>query len=162
MATKIDYLWQDNDEDNQVSAGDILLYTILVTNQGPTAADALRIYDAVDLATTLLPGTVESEQGTVIAGNTAGDTEAVVDLASLAPGASVNLRLRVQVKAYSALHHLSNQAVITYHHDDSGGATSLLVRSDDPDTVAVGDATVTPLKAVQAPLFLPLVSSRVE
>jgi uncharacterized repeat protein (TIGR01451 family) len=153
---KVDFLWQDVDGDDQLSPGDIMLYTIFVTNLGPGTVTDLIVRDRLDPGMALLAGTVESDRGVVVAGNAAGDGEALVEIDQLAAAETINIRLRVRVNPYNGASQLQNQAEVSFR-DGALGASVQVIYSDDPDTPVLGDPTVTRLSPMQSPFFLPLV-----
>lgn len=60
ITTKRDTLVVDNDSDNAADLGDVLRYTIIVTNSGTTDADNVMLNDTIDANTTLVPGSIRT------------------------------------------------------------------------------------------------------
>jgi uncharacterized repeat protein (TIGR01451 family) len=142
VTTKSDTLVVDADEDSVPSPGDTLEYVVTIRNQSDVGVANLLFRDTPDPHTTLLP-TVESSQGRVTTGNSAGDTDVVVALGDLAGnGASATIRFRVQVQNPLPLHvsAVQNQGVVS--SSDFGELVT-----DDPETTESNDATRTPLRA---------------
>jgi len=161
QVAKSDLLFIDADSDGAVSAGDTLFYRVTLVNNGNAAATGILFEDTPDPYTTLKAGKVQSEGGVVQEGNAPGDTRVVITVDALAGGGSnLIISFQVQVKGEIPVRQLQNQAAVTY--DDPlapGGQTT--VSSDDPDTVAASDATVTPVSPNVAPngeIFLPIVT----
>ncbi|HEX9733904.1 MAG TPA: PKD domain-containing protein, partial [Thermoanaerobaculia bacterium] len=65
VVEKSDLLFSDAGGDGEASPGDELLYTITVENTGNTGATAVRLADSVPANAALVPGTVQTSQGTV-------------------------------------------------------------------------------------------------
>jgi uncharacterized repeat protein (TIGR01451 family) len=116
--------------------GEVLTYTITVTNGGTTAAANVLLSDPVAASLTYLPGTLTSDDPTdvIVEGNP----------------------LQVQIGALAALGGGDNNVVITFKAQISAGATNgqvignqatitatgpITIVSDDPSTGAANDAT---------------------
>lgn len=158
--TKIDLLANDADANNVVSPGDTLLYVIVARNPGAVAVEQLQLIDTLDANTSLVVGSVQTDVGTVRQGNNPGDSTVAVDLVTLAPGAGATISLQAIVKAGLGVTHLQNQASATFLNPASDSSGQTVVISDDPDTEAHLDTTMTPLNANLPAsayrLFLPL------
>jgi uncharacterized repeat protein (TIGR01451 family) len=156
-----DFLFADADGDDHISAGDSLLYALAIHNTGDGAALQVRIEDDPDPNTTLRTGSVRTNQGVVVEGNTPGDERVVIVLDRLEGGARATMSLQVTINQPLGVATLQNQARAMFSASGSpGGQTSVM--SDDPDTQTPFDATLTEIDAslVQtAKLFLPLVQS---
>ncbi len=154
-----DFLFTDADSDDNVSAGDTLLYALSIQNTGDGAAQQVRIEDEPDPNTVLIMGSVRTNQGSVTEGNVAGDKRVVIVIDRLESGASATMSLQVMIDRPTNVAELQNQARITFNpNGNPGGQTTVM--SDDPDTQTPFDATITPLDTplVQTEkLFLPLV-----
>ena len=122
------------------SSGDTLLYQVTINNSGNTAATSVIFNDAPDSNTTLVNGSVQTNLGTVTKGNTAGDTSLSVDIGTLPVGASVSISFRVTINTPvpAGVTQVANQGIVS-------ASNSPTVLTDDPDTAAPGDPTVTPL-----------------
>lgn len=161
-ATLKDYLFADLDHDNKVSAGDLLLYRLTVSNVGNIGVTNLFVDDAPDPHSTLVVGTVHTDRGEVITGNAPGDTHVRVHLNSgLQSGESAIISFQVKIAQDINVTQLANQAQITV----SEGGTQAIVLSDDPDTAQPEDATITPLgrplpNLVGDKVYLPLLNKR--
>jgi uncharacterized repeat protein (TIGR01451 family) len=157
---KRDLLFADVDEDGLVSPGDTLLYQLHLHNVGGRALQQLVIDDQVDGHTTLIPGTVHSSHGTVAQGNRTSDTRIVVTLDTLAPGTTIDIAFQVQINAQAITAVLVNQATVSFL-DFSGPPQGQAGQqaSDDPDTTAPSDATLTPLGVpLEQQLYLPWIA----
>lgn len=134
-ATKGATLAIDADTSGGATEGDTLAYTVAVTNSGTAAATGVVLADSLDPLTRLVPGTVTTSAGTVTTGNAPGDTTIRVAVGTLAPGATATVGFRARILALPAgTTQIVNQAVITADGQPA-------VRTDDPVTVALGDAT---------------------
>ena len=78
--------------------GEVLEYTIRVTNSGDQDASAVVFTDTPDANTTLVVGSVTATAGAIVTGNTAGDTSVRVDVGTLAgSGSTVDITFRVTI-----------------------------------------------------------------
>ncbi len=136
----------DLDGSGTPSPGDILRYTITVTNSGPGAATNLVVSDPItDGNLALVVGSVAAGGGgVVVVGNTAGDTSVRVDFATFAGGgnsAVITYDVQVANPVAAGVSTLVNWA--------SADCDQLLPEpSNDPATPADDDPTVVPLDAV--------------
>lgn len=138
-ATKRDFLFQDLDNNGVASAGDTLLYQIRLSNIGNRALEDVLFTDVPDPIMTVVPGSLVSSRGTVLAGGD-GSTPLLVDIGRIAAGEVVDLSFRVQVPTPlpAGKTQTANQAVITSNELPA-------VPTDDPDTLDEDDPTITPL-----------------
>ncbi len=137
-ATKSDTLLSDENGDGEVDPGDTLRYTVTIANDGEADAQNVVFSDTPDGNAPLVDGTVTTTQGTVTLGNSGGDTNVEVAIGTLPTGGDVTLTFDVAVvdPLPEAVATVSNQGLVT--------ATDLAdVPTDDPDTPAAGDATLT-------------------
>jgi large repetitive protein len=140
-ATKTVQLFTDLDGDGVTSPGDILLYTITIRNSGNSAATGVDLNDIPDSNTTLVAGSVQTSQGSVTRGNTAGDTSVGVNIGTIpGGGASVTISFRASINdpLPAGVTQVANQGIISGGNIPSGP-------TDDPTTPAPGDPTVTPI-----------------
>ena len=133
VVEKTDVLFGDNDGDGVASPGDELLYQIAITNAGNTGATSVSLADPIPLATAVVPGSVQTSQGTVV-----GEDPVTVDLGQIDGGgtATVSFRVTIDQPFPSDRTDVANQATVS-----SGELPA--VPSDDPDTPAAGDPTST-------------------
>jgi len=154
----------DANRDNLVSPGDKLLYVLSISNTGQLTAQQLQLTDTLDANTTLVAGTVRTNQGSVIQGNHPEDSRVLVNLDTLAPGAQVTLSFQASINAQVNDTQVQNQAVATFVNAAGGPTGQTVVISDDPDSAEALDATVTPLNGNQIRLqpkaFLPFISRK--
>ncbi|MFP3942180.1 MAG: IPTL-CTERM sorting domain-containing protein [Thermoanaerobaculia bacterium] len=122
--------------------GGTLGYTVVLTNSGGEATGVV-FTDTVDPDTTVVPGSTTTTQGTVTAET---DTTVEVDVGTVGPGESVVITFDIQVSEVPAEDQVSNQGLFT-----AGEGVELV--TDDPDTEAGGDPTVTAL--LVSPLEIP-------
>jgi len=154
QATLRDTLFVDADQNNMVSVGDTLVYALALENPGLVEAGPLSLLVPLDANVTLVPQSVTTSLGEVAEG---GDGEQLVqvDLERLPTATTVQASFQVQIT--KATSQISHQAVITFQ--SVNGQQS--VDSDDPDTTAANDATVTTVNSnpvVSYRIFLPAVS----
>ncbi len=127
-----------DDGQTSVTAGDGLThaYTIIVTNQGPSDADAVRLDDTVPAALTAgLPTADLAGDCTSSAGNTIGCTLS----ASLAPGASWTISVPYTVVASVPAQTVTNLAVAASAENPGGQSAA-----DQTDVMAAPVPTPTP------------------
>jgi uncharacterized repeat protein (TIGR01451 family) len=130
------------DPDHTIVAGpgDTLEYTITITNDGDAAEAAVHFSDTPDPNTSLSVGTVVASAGTVLTGNSPGDTRILVDIGTL-PGAGAQVTITFQVAIHNPLpggtHVINNQGRV------QGQSTDIL--TDDPATLKTGDLTSIPV-----------------
>jgi uncharacterized repeat protein (TIGR01451 family) len=134
-----DTLHVDADHDGNLTRGDTLRYTLLVSNTSDQPATNAVITTAIDGHLTLLVGSVTSDTGSVAAGNSPGDSIPRVLIPSLAPGATATITFDVQARAgLVGVTKVSSQA-------SADGDNFQTTKSDDPDTPAPMDPTDTPV-----------------
>jgi uncharacterized repeat protein (TIGR01451 family) len=146
-ATKADALAVDLNGDGMVNPGETIDYTVVLTNNGDQDAAGVTFASGVDPNTQLVVGSVTTSQGTVTTGNTAGDTSMTVDVGTLVgAGGSVTIHFRAQINdpLPPGVTQVACQGQVR-------GTNFSSLPTDDPDTPAVGDPTITPIVlAVQA------------
>lgn len=143
--TKAWALQVDADGNAVVSPGDTLRYTVGITNNGDQDAAAVFVDAIPDPNTALVVGSVTSSQGTVVTGNTAGDTAAVVNLGAVVAGGGV-VTITFDVTIANPLPAGVNQV------GDQGGVlcsncTPQTQPTDDPTTPTPDDPTLTSVVA---------------
>lgn len=116
-----------------VAPGDAFLYVITIANRGNTAATGVVLADDLPAGLALVPGTLQTSQGSVT-------TEEPLRLAlgQIAASATATVSFQVSVEAGFTGTEVANQATVTAERIDS-------VPSNDPDTEAPGDPTSTPV-----------------
>ena len=169
QVTNRDVLFVDADGDKLVSAYDTLLYLIVVKNVGSVSAYNIRIDDTLDPRTLLIPGTVETNVGTVEIGNGPEDSSAAITIAELPSNESIIVSLLAEVQPMLSSLPLQNQAIVSYYSSDSvtgsNNEESIYFRktgSDDPDTATNNDATLTVLGSGIESLFMPFLPNETE
>ncbi len=137
-ASKIDS-WFDQDGDNQVSSGDILTYTVTISNEGnETAADVL-FSDTPDSNTLLIENSITTTQGTVISGNSRDDVTVEVEIGTIVGSggrATITFATTITDSLPVSITEISNQGKVV-------GSNFAEVPTDDPETDPSGDPTVT-------------------
>ncbi len=141
-STKTDALLNDINGNSMANPGDTLRYTIEVVNTGVADASVVTFTDTPDSNTSLVVGSVTTSQGSVIVGNTAGDTTVTVDLGTVAAAATVTITFDVIINnpLPVGVTQISNQGVV-----DSEDFPP--IDTDDPDTPSGDDPTITPVVA---------------
>lgn len=134
--TLSDELREDENADGFLSQGDVLRYTLEVVNPSATTLTALTVTVALDSHVQLMTGTVVTSAGDVFAGNSTGDASPIVTLPSLAPGEKAVITFDVLAGDLAQLTEISSQASVS-------GSNFADEPSDDPDTEADDDPTVT-------------------
>ncbi|MEK7392373.1 MAG: hypothetical protein AAB214_07380, partial [Fibrobacterota bacterium] len=101
-AIKTGALLIDSDADGLIEAGETIRYTITIANpddaQNATTLGVL-FSDTPDPNTNLVVGSVTTTQGTILLGNTGGDTDVGVDIGDILDGATITITFDVVVKA---------------------------------------------------------------
>ncbi len=144
--TKADSLLVDADNNGVPSPGDTLLYRVVVVNSGNQAATNVVVDDLLDPNTKLVVGSVQSDRGTVARGNSAGDTSLLVNVGTLPGGggtAVITFRITVNNPLPAGVTQVANVALVR-------ADTLPTTPSDDPDTPARDDATITPVTSAPA------------
>ncbi|MFZ9856872.1 MAG: hypothetical protein ACO3F2_00885 [Roseiflexaceae bacterium] len=141
----------DVNNNGNVDAGDTLIYRVTMNNLSTTTALNTVFNDTPDSKTRIVIGSVRTSHGTVVSGNTAGDTTMVVQVGSMLPTGSVVITYNVRVLS-TATGTIVNQASVTT--DD--GTT----RSDDPRTSVLNDATKVLIGARPAAITLSYLRAR--
>ncbi|OAN46067.1 hypothetical protein A6A03_02070 [Chloroflexus islandicus] len=127
----------DGNNDGLAGSGDVIEYTLILTNTGPAVARQLVVSDTPDANTTLVTGSVTATPPAVVTqGNSAGDTAVQVTLSSLGVNASLTITFRVQVNTPlpNNVTEIVNQATVS-------GDNTLTTSSDDPTTTTPDDPT---------------------
>lgn len=144
-------LWVDADKDRKVTLNDILLYEVRIVNTGNSSTGSTNFQDTPDAKTILVSGSVQTSQGTVITGNTTGDSQINIQIGVIPPGGSVTLSFQVRINL-NTNGVVNNQAQTLYTEASDPAGQSLIAYSDDPDTVGkVNDPTTT---AIDGPTAL--------
>jgi len=140
--TKVDTLTVDADGNGFPSPGDTIEYLIQIDNIGNRDAEAVVLDDTPDPNSMLVVGSVSASQGTVLIGNTSGDTSVRVDIGGIAAGAfaTVTFSVLVDNPVPAGVDRLVNQAL-------ASGTDIPVVVSDDPDLPGPDQPTETPLLA---------------
>lgn len=146
-ATKTAALQVDADGDTNVSPGDTLRYTVMVTNSGNQDALAVFLDGIPDPNTALVVGSVATTFGTVASGNNAGETAVAVDLTNLAAAggmATITFDATIVNPLPAGVTQVGDQGAIA-----CSNCTTQQIPTDDPATMTPSDPTLTPV--VSAP-----------
>ena len=107
-------------------------YSIVIRNNGNSAATAVQFTDIPDANTTLVAGSVQASRGTVTSGDTTGDTNVGVNIGTVAGGnaqVTVVFQVRINTPLAAGVTQVANQGPY-----ESTNATT--VQTDDPATAA--------------------------
>ncbi|QOC22164.1 isopeptide-forming domain-containing fimbrial protein [Wenzhouxiangella sp. AB-CW3] len=106
-------LHEDADSSGDVSPGDTLRYTLVLENNGAAEATDLIITDTPDPRSSLVVGSVTTTAGTVVLGNSSGQTSVRVELASLADSETLTVTYDVVLDDPfpASVDEVENQAV---------------------------------------------------
>jgi uncharacterized repeat protein (TIGR01451 family) len=135
-------LFDDPADEGVVTPGDTLRYVITVRNAGNGVAQQVLLSDTPDPNSALIVGSVTASKGTVIQGNSNGDSAVLVLLGDLAIGESATVRFDVLITEGTGTTLLRNQAFLSYSSSSNPGGFSP-EGSDDPNTPFLGDPTDT-------------------
>ncbi|UCE18874.1 MAG: hypothetical protein JSV84_00535, partial [Gemmatimonadota bacterium] len=139
---KTDSFYGDADGNSVLSPLDTMYYEITVTNVDSVPAVYVTVVDTPGAHISLVPGSVTTTQGSVILGNFAWNWYVRVDVGTLAPSASAVITFLATVDCLCPLPpggvYLGNQAWL-------GSSQMSGQPSDDPDTPASNDPTLTPM-----------------
>jgi len=135
-ATKADD-WLDNG-DGQLGAGDTLTYTVVIANNGDTAATGVVFDDPLDLNTTLVVSSATTTQGTVTGADAAGVQVDIGSLAGAGGVVTITFAATITDSLPADVTEITNQGLVSGDNIAAGS-------TDDPDTAATGDPTTTTL-----------------
>ncbi|KPV46583.1 hypothetical protein SE17_43170, partial [Kouleothrix aurantiaca] len=129
------------DNNNQPSPGDTLIYQITISNSGNTAALGVLYTDTPDANTTLVPGSVQTDAGTVTGGNT-GTPPVAVQIGTLAVGSTVTISYRTTINnpLPAGVTRLENQGLVASSNHPP-------VRTNDPTTPRPDNPAIVIIKA---------------
>jgi uncharacterized repeat protein (TIGR01451 family) len=141
-ATLDDALSTDANLNGVLDNGDVLTYTLVVTNPSPKVATALAVTVPLDEHLGLVVGSVTTSRGTVLQGNGSGEAEAAirVEIPQLAPGGSVTIAFQALAThvGVPGLRVISTQGIVS-------GSNFGTEPTDDPGTAEDDDPTLTPV-----------------
>ncbi|MCK4722157.1 MAG: DUF11 domain-containing protein, partial [Dehalococcoidia bacterium] len=144
-----DSLFVDADGNGFPSPGDTIEYTVLISNSGAEVARNVVFTDSPGADTSLVVGSVASAGCAaclITSGNDPGDLTVAVNVGDLAPQKSVSILFNVLI-SNTACGEVANQGRVN-------GSNFASLRTDDPDTPASADPTVTTLNIPPATLTI--------
>lgn len=143
-ATKADLLLLDNDANGRASDGDRLVYQITVQNRGSGTASDVRLLDTLDANTSLVVGSVQTDQGEVVLGNGADEKDVEVVIGDIPSGERVSISFQATIRLLDDNENsgLINQAMAQSKAINGG---LLQVRTDDPAIAGAQNPTFTPI-----------------
>jgi uncharacterized repeat protein (TIGR01451 family) len=136
----------DANHNSYPETDDVLLYTLVVSNPSPGAANNVRVsIPALDPHLQLLPESIVTTAGAVVIPH--GPADPIVTIPSVASGGSVTITFRAQVVGAlpPGLRFLSTQGFVA-------GANISTLPTDDPGTPELDDPTRTPLRPQGPPV----------
>jgi len=139
-ATKTWSLVEDLDRDGKPDPGDSIRYAVQVQNTTSFTAHGVRFDSGVDSNSTLLVGSVTTTRGSVLLGNTPGNTAVRVQVGDLAGNASTTITLDARIAAPfpPSASQIACQGTVS---STTGDFANFL--TDDPSTPAANDPTRT-------------------
>jgi fibro-slime domain-containing protein/uncharacterized repeat protein (TIGR01451 family) len=133
-ATKTDTL-VDADGDGAAGPGDTLEYRIVVSNSGTAAASNVVVSDTAPVNTSIVAGSATTTAGTI---QTESPLQVLVPQLAIGSSVTITFRVRLAADIPADVTQVSNQGSVA--------ATGVAPQpTDDPDTSAAADATVTPV-----------------
>lgn len=134
-ATKTDSIFTDIVPTGAASAGDVLLYTVTITNQGPNTARNVVFQDTITDANLIWADNVTVSPSKTFVNNSNG---VQVSIGNMTAGTLVTITFRAQIKnpLPSDVNKVSNQGLVS-------GSNFSSMPTDDPRTLLSNDATVT-------------------
>ncbi|MEZ4683945.1 MAG: hypothetical protein R2932_58020 [Caldilineaceae bacterium] len=151
-----DFLFVDANGDALVSIGDTLIYRLVVRNRGNGGSPSLQVRVPLADNVILEPNSVVTSGGIIREGTDSEDRVVRVDVGEVSGGAAVNISFRIQIIPMNGFTSVQHQAFAVA--PAVSGQTD--IPSDDPDTGAASDATVTLLNkeiVTTSLLYLPVV-----
>ena len=139
-ATKSWSLVEDLDRDGKPDPGDSIRYAVQVQNSTSFVARGVRFDSGVDPNSALLVGSVTTSRGSVLLGNTAGNSAVRVQVGDLAGSASATITFDARIAAPfpAAATQIACQGTVS---STTGDFASFL--TDDPSTPVASDPTRT-------------------
>ncbi len=155
--TKRDALQVDLNANGEFDPGDTIRYTIAITNVGDGPGIFVLLQDVPDPNVALVAGSVSASKGAVTRGNEPGDERVEVGLGTLQPGETAQIVFDVVINdpLPEGLTQIENRAEISFADpSDPSSSGSDVALTDDPDTVAPDDSTLSPLPATPTAIQL--------
>jgi uncharacterized repeat protein (TIGR01451 family) len=139
VSTKTDSLFTDRNGDGVASPGDTILYQIVVQNTGSVAAQAVIFTDTPDTVTTIVPDSIQTSQGVVLAGQDGVPpiNIAIGEIPANGGIAFISFLVDIDIPLPINIGQVTNQG--TFTAANLGAA----VLTDDPDSAAISDSTPT-------------------
>ncbi len=139
-------LMGDRDGSGGYTEGDIILYNIIVENNGNRAAPAVVLEVTLDVHTVLY-----------------GDANIVkpnlpIELGTIPAGDRAPIGFAVQLVNVQDITEVENQFKVTYHDPDAQQDKFIL--TDDPGTPDLDDPNRTPIQPADMQLYLPIISAQ--
>lgn len=142
------------------SPADRLLYQLELRNLGNTPATSIVLDDLLDENLRLIPESVRTNRGQIVVGTSADSKSVLVEVGPLnrqqtsgaAEGATISFE--VELIGGERPEQVENWAktLISIDNRETDLNAQYNVRSDDPNTITRGDATITPVTQLPTPL----------
>lgn len=144
-------LSNDADESGNVTFGDTLTYQI-DTNNTTIGASGAFLSDEIDINTSLVVGSVVTDQGTVITGNTPGDSNVGINIGTIANNSTVHVEFDVLVNEV-----VPGQTIIITNQANLNTNNLGNFVSDDPNQTGGFNSTV--ISAFGPPAKVPAINN---
>lgn len=146
----------DADESNSASAGDTLLYRVIVANESEITATEVRFLGRLDEHLMLMEESVSSSQGTVQTGSFA-----QVELGDLAGGESATIEFQATVESSVQGDQVLTSVQISFaENSEAPSETGGLTQNQNLVATPVDAPTALPIAeepGVQSIIFLPII-----
>lgn len=157
-------LLNDADRDGTISTGDILRYQIDIANTSYADMANVILSNSMSSYVTLNNGTISTTQGTIVTGNSSGDTRIQINLGSIPAqtgSAQIIYYVTVTGGASATPQYIESQPALVFNQVTRTltVGTTQTIYADDPSTDAVTDKNVFvigshPLMSVSKRVFL--------
>ncbi|NOZ62304.1 MAG: DUF11 domain-containing protein, partial [Calditrichaeota bacterium] len=122
----------DADGSNTLSVGDVIEYTIEISNSGKGIAHDIFVTDTIPANTAYISGSGSTTKGTIQTTSPVFE----VEIGNMAPGSQERVTISYQVRVTSPTDSVKNQGFLNSEENDS-------IPTDDPDTDEEDDPTIT-------------------
>ncbi|MEM7129244.1 MAG: hypothetical protein AAF702_23125 [Chloroflexota bacterium] len=131
----------DDQGETGSSPGDTLIYQVTIRNTGSVEAQGIVFDDTLDSNTSLIVGSVQSDQGVISQGNLQGDTSISINIGNISPNQEVTIsfQARINTDIDPTVISIRNQGLVS-----GGGIADLL--TDDPSIEGKSNPTETVLR----------------
>ena len=124
----------DSDEDGIAIPGDTILYTLILGNSGLAPAIGVNVTDAISAYTTIVAGSVQTDQGTIIS-----EDPISLRIGDIDPGVAATISFRVTIDSSVP------EGIVISNQAKAIATDGINASSDDPNTGIPDDSTLTQL-----------------